>query len=51
MNELQRNMYGCLPCPKCGSVYRYPTIVPPVIQCDDCGFQEPHNSKVDINAE
>ena len=37
------NMYGCEPCPKCGSEYRAPykksdgTIS---IECDDCGFKE-----------
>lgn len=43
----KRNMYGCLPCPKCGSVYRAgyeerPTKGKPrQIECDDCGFAEP----------
>jgi hypothetical protein len=37
------NMYGCLPCPKCKSPYRYPhddggeTVK---VCCDDCGFRE-----------
>ena len=31
-----RNMYGVLPCPQCGSVYRYPT-QDGAIRCDDCG--------------
>jgi ribosomal protein L37AE/L43A len=33
------NMYGCYPCPKCGSKYRYQT-QDLVIQCDGCGFTE-----------
>jgi len=40
------NMYGCLPCPKCGSEYRWPQKGGPnyaeVIVCDDCGFEEPY---------
>ena len=40
------NMYGCLPCPSCHSVYRWPTqemhpTDPSTILCDDCGFKEP----------
>lgn len=31
-----RNMYGCLPCPKCGSVYRFPTQDGRIV-CDECG--------------
>jgi len=39
------NMYGCLPCPKCQSEYRWPTrdvhpTDPSMILCDDCGFKE-----------
>ncbi len=33
------NMYGCLPCPRCQSVYRVP-YVSGWIHCDDCGFRE-----------
>ncbi len=29
------NIYGCLPCLKCGSKFRYPTFN--TIVCDDCG--------------
>jgi hypothetical protein len=41
-----RNMYGCTPCPKCRSVYRYPfTLRGPglvhVIACDECGRRGP----------
>ena len=37
------NMYGCEPCPKCGSKYRAPFKPDGVlmIECDDCGFKEP----------
>jgi hypothetical protein len=35
----ERNMYGCLPCPKCGSKFRWPT-QDRTIQCDDCGLIE-----------
>jgi DNA-directed RNA polymerase subunit RPC12/RpoP len=31
----KRNMYGCLPCPRCGSEYRYP-MKDGHIYCDDC---------------
>lgn len=41
------NMYGCLPCPKCKDVHRYPwkgrqgaLRGVDVVRCDDCGFQE-----------
>lgn len=39
----QANMYGCLPCPKCGSEYRASYDNGPdagMICCDDCGFKE-----------
>jgi hypothetical protein len=41
-----RNMYGLKPCPKCASVYRWPTRPdnprwPSVIRCDDCDSNEP----------
>jgi len=41
-----RNMYGILPCPKCGSRFRWPTqpnhrTDPNTILCDDCGHKEP----------
>jgi len=45
------NMYGCEPCPKCRSKYRYPATcaVPKKpdddgslrVFCDDCGHVEP----------
>lgn len=31
------NMYGCLPCPKCGSRYRWPD-QQNVLRCDDCKY-------------
>jgi len=37
------NMYGCLPCPKCGKKYRCPYELLTgqlEIVCDDCGFTE-----------
>lgn len=45
-DDPKRNMYGVLPCPKCGSRFRWPTQpvhpeVPNVILCDDCGHREP----------
>ena len=46
-DDPKRNMYGVLPCPKCGSKYRYPMryTAPQstglVIVCDDCKTNEP----------
>ena len=42
----RRNIYSVLPCPKCKSVYRYPTQPthskhPDSILCDECGLAEP----------
>lgn len=39
------NMYGCVPCPKCKSEYRWPTQAvhpthPSSVLCDDCGHIE-----------
>jgi hypothetical protein len=37
-----RNMYGCVPCPRCGSKYRAPyQKVRFTVECDDCGRIEP----------
>lgn len=39
------NMYGCPPCPQCGSAYRAPygSVTAKVlsVECDDCGYKEP----------
>ena len=35
INDERANMYGCLPCPKCGSLYRWPN-QQLIIFCDDC---------------
>jgi DNA-directed RNA polymerase subunit RPC12/RpoP len=42
------NMYGCTPCPRCGSEYRWPTRkdhpqTPFAIVCDHCGHVEPRD--------
>lgn len=39
----ERNMYGCLPCPKCDSKFRVPYRKDGVlrIECDDCGLKQP----------
>lgn len=37
------NMYGCLPCPKCGKRYRFQVSIadrPETIVCDECQFVE-----------
>ena len=39
-NDPKRNMYGCAPCPKCNSVYRFARNTDCVIVCDDCGHEE-----------
>lgn len=40
-NSPTANMYGCEPCPKCGSKYRCVfQDKPTTIDCGDCGFQE-----------
>ncbi len=39
------NMYGCLPCPKCGSRFRWPnhneTRTGLNVVCDECGLVQP----------
>jgi hypothetical protein len=42
--EASENMYGCLPCPQCGSRYRY--VRRGVVQCDECGYAEPTVGRV-----
>lgn len=44
----KRNMYGCLPCPKCGSEYRAcfsrpdsAGLVENTVECSDCGYAQP----------
>ena len=42
------NMYGCLPCPKCGSEYRCPFLNGEdagMIVCDDCGHREAYKER------
>ena len=36
-----KNMYGCSPCPRCGSVYRCAFQKTMTVDCDDCEFVEP----------
>ena len=38
----ERNTYGCLPCPRCGSKYRYPRVIGSQ-DCDECGHTEPQD--------
>ena len=33
------NMYGCKPCPKCGSPYRHAEDKAVIVCCDDCGYR------------
>ena len=44
-DDPNRNMFGLLPCPKCGDRHRWPTRPdnpkhPNVILCDACGYVE-----------
>lgn len=46
LKDPRANMFGVLPCPKCGNEFRFTvetgeTNEPVAIQCDDCGFSEP----------
>ncbi len=46
VRNMEANMYGCLPCPECGSLTRWPTQAvhpthPNMVLCDDCEFAEP----------
>ena len=36
------NIYGCQPCPKCGSKYRASYRESGMIECDDCGLKQPY---------
>jgi hypothetical protein len=45
LDDPARNMFGLLPCPRCGDPYRWPTRPdhpehPDVILCDRCGLTE-----------
>ena len=37
LNHPDANMYGCLTCPVCKSIYRWPT-QQGTVRCDDCGL-------------
>lgn len=39
IHNLNANMYGVLPCPRCGSVMRRP-VQNKVIHCEGCGFEQ-----------
>jgi len=41
-SDPQANMYGCQPCPKCGSLYRASYKRPDDlwIECDECGYKQ-----------
>jgi DNA-directed RNA polymerase subunit RPC12/RpoP len=41
LGQEDANMFGCTPCPKCGSEYRWPEI-DALLNCDNCGFREPY---------
>lgn len=46
-SDLNANMYGCLPCPQCGSVYRAAYKKTGLVECDQCGFKETAEFKED----
>lgn len=54
INDPAANIYGCLPCPKCGSKFRAAFMVndiptdPLRIECDVCGFKEMAEDSTDI---
>lgn len=51
-NSPTANMYGCEPCPQCGSRYRCVfQATPDVINCDDCGYKEPVAESANARAE
>ena len=42
--DKSRNMYGHTRCPECGGHYRCSfNDRPGIVQCDDCGHEEPAN--------
>jgi predicted nucleic-acid-binding Zn-ribbon protein len=54
-DDPRANMFGILPCPKCGNTHRWPTQPvhpkhPNCILCDACGFVEPYDPK-ELNGE
>lgn len=44
------NMYGCQPCPKCKSCYRYERS-DGIIECGDCDYEEKAIHKGDESGE
>lgn len=50
LNQQGSNMYGVLPCPKCGSEFRVP-YQNGSIECDDCRFVEPVTGDNDADDE
>ena len=47
VNNLNNNLYGCPPCPKCGNKFRWPSQetfleAPNSMICDDCNYNEPY---------
>ena len=52
LNDPASNMFGLLPCPKCGNAHRWLTRPehpkhPNSIVCDDCEFVEPIGEEVE----
>lgn len=49
-NSPTANMYGCQPCPKCKSKFRWSQNdqISHIILCDDCGFTETVDTDVEI---
>lgn len=39
ISDARANMYGCLPCPECGSLFRWPNRQM-IIFCDNCNYVE-----------
>ena len=52
LNAPNANMYGCQPCPKCGSKFRCRfNNAPQIISCDDCGHEERMTRNVDAERD
>jgi predicted RNA-binding Zn-ribbon protein involved in translation (DUF1610 family) len=52
----ERNMFGLLPCPKCGDEFCWPTQAvhptqPSQVVCDACGWSEPIRNGKLVNEE